>query len=96
MDDGETPVVMDLGTGAFANLRRYADYDRLGAVVISHMHADHFIDVIPLRYADPRGHLELLSTVSMFVTAEDITLAELSIEAFYPASAATAELLRGR
>jgi ribonuclease BN (tRNA processing enzyme) len=40
-----------LGTGAFANLRRHADYDRLGAVVISHMHADHFIDLVPLRYA---------------------------------------------
>ena len=43
--------MLDLGTGALANLRRYADYDRLGAVVISHMHADHFLDLIPLRYA---------------------------------------------
>jgi ribonuclease BN (tRNA processing enzyme) len=51
VDDGETPVVMDLGTGSFANLRCHLDYDRLGAVVISHMHADHFIDLIPLRYA---------------------------------------------
>ena len=51
VDDGETPIVLDLGTGALANLRRYADYDRLSAVVISHMHADHFIDLIPLRYA---------------------------------------------
>ncbi len=40
-----------MGTGAFANLRSAADYDRLGAVVISHMHADHFLDIIPLRYA---------------------------------------------
>jgi ribonuclease BN (tRNA processing enzyme) len=51
VDDGETPIVLDLGTGALANLRRHVDYDRLGAVVISHMHADHFIDLIPLRYA---------------------------------------------
>jgi ribonuclease BN (tRNA processing enzyme) len=51
IDDGEMPIVLDLGTGAFANLRRHVDYDRLGAVVISHMHADHFIDLIPLRYA---------------------------------------------
>ena len=40
-----------MGTGALANLRRHVDYDRLGAVVISHMHADHFIDLVPLRYA---------------------------------------------
>jgi ribonuclease BN (tRNA processing enzyme) len=32
-------------------MRRYVDYDRLDAVVISHMHADHFLDLIPLRYA---------------------------------------------
>ena len=51
VDDGETPLALDLGTGALANLRRHVDYDRLGAVVISHMHADHFIDLIPLRYA---------------------------------------------
>jgi ribonuclease BN (tRNA processing enzyme) len=51
VDDGETPIVLDLGTGALANLRRHADYDRLRAVIISHMHADHFIDLIPLRYA---------------------------------------------
>lgn len=43
--------MLDLGTGAFAHVRRYVDYDRLGAVVISHMHADHFIDLVPLRYA---------------------------------------------
>jgi len=64
VDDGETPIVLDLGTGALANLRRYADYDRLGAVVISHMHADHFIDLIPLRYAlryGPRRRAEKLA-----------------------------------
>src|SRR5581483_6456581 len=38
-------------SGALANVRRHVDYDRIGAVVISHMHADHFIDLMPLRYA---------------------------------------------
>jgi ribonuclease BN (tRNA processing enzyme) len=42
--------VADLGTGALANLRRYRESETLDAVVISHMHADHFIDVIPMRY----------------------------------------------
>ena len=49
-DDGFA-FSLDFGTGAFANMRRYVDYDRLDAVVISHMHADHFLDLIPLRYA---------------------------------------------
>lgn len=44
-------MLFDLGTGAFANLREYRPYESLDAIVISHMHADHFIDVIPMRYA---------------------------------------------
>jgi ribonuclease BN (tRNA processing enzyme) len=51
IEDGACAFSLDFGTGAFANMRRYADYDRIDAVVISHMHADHFLDLIPLRYA---------------------------------------------
>ena len=51
IEDGAFAFSLDFGTGAFANMRRYADYDRIDAVVISHMHADHFLDLIPLRYA---------------------------------------------
>ena len=51
IQDGDLAVAFDFGTGAFANMRRYADYDRLDAVVVSHMHAEHFLDLIPLRYA---------------------------------------------
>ena len=51
IEDGDFAFSLDFGTGAFANMRRYVDYDKLDAVVISHMHADHFLDLIPLRYA---------------------------------------------
>jgi ribonuclease BN (tRNA processing enzyme) len=51
IEDGAFAFALDFGTGAFANIRRYVDYDKLDAVVISHMHADHFLDLIPLRYA---------------------------------------------
>jgi ribonuclease BN (tRNA processing enzyme) len=51
IEDGDFAFSLDFGTGAFANMRRYVDYDKLNAVVISHMHADHFLDLIPLRYA---------------------------------------------
>jgi ribonuclease BN (tRNA processing enzyme) len=51
VEDENFAFSLDFGTGAFANMRRYADYDRLDAVVVSHMHADHFLDLIPLRYA---------------------------------------------
>ncbi|HEX3617508.1 MAG TPA: helix-turn-helix transcriptional regulator [Solirubrobacteraceae bacterium] len=40
------------------------------------------------------GPLSLFGTVATFGTAVDITVAELSVEAFFPADAATAEALR--
>jgi transcriptional regulator with XRE-family HTH domain len=49
--------------------------------------------VLPLRLRHEAGDLTFLSTISTFGSAHDITLAELSIEAFYPADAATARVL---
>ncbi len=46
-----TAIVADLGTGAFSNLVRHRAPDALDAVLITHMHADHFLDIVPLRYA---------------------------------------------
>ncbi len=49
---------------------------------------------LPLRLRHPRaGELSFISTVATFGTAIDVTLAELSIEAFFPADAATADYL---
>jgi transcriptional regulator with XRE-family HTH domain len=48
--------------------------------------------VLPLRLRDTdgRGELAFVSTLSTFLTASDVTLSELAIEAFYPANAHTA------
>lgn len=46
--------------------------------------------VLPLRLRDGDDELAFFSTISTFGTAVDITLAELAIEAFYPANARTA------
>jgi transcriptional regulator with XRE-family HTH domain len=50
--------------------------------------------VVALRLAAGDRELSFFSTVTTFGTALDITVAELAIEAFYPADAATAEHLR--
>jgi transcriptional regulator with XRE-family HTH domain len=50
--------------------------------------------VVPLRYRTQAGTLSLFSTTTIFGTPVDVTLAELAIESFFPADAATAELLR--
>ena len=48
----------------------------------------------PLRLRYDAGELAFISTVTTFGTALDVTLAELAIEAFLPADAATAAVLR--
>ncbi|MFD8750270.1 helix-turn-helix domain-containing protein [Kitasatospora sp. NPDC059577] len=49
---------------------------------------------VPLELRTPLGELHLMTTVTTFATAVDVTLAELKLEAFLPADAATAEALR--
>jgi len=51
-------VVVDLGSGALGSLQRFADPGSLDAVLISHLHPDHFIDLCGLYVArryDPLG-----------------------------------------
>jgi hypothetical protein len=48
---------------------------------------------MPLVLASPGGDLRFVSTITTFGTALDLTAAELSIEAFLPADAATAKAL---
>jgi ribonuclease BN (tRNA processing enzyme) len=51
VEEGEHCVVLDIGNGAFSKLRRFRDYTTIDAVVISHLHADHFLDLVPFSYA---------------------------------------------
>ncbi|MGK3940136.1 helix-turn-helix transcriptional regulator [Streptomyces caeruleatus] len=48
---------------------------------------------VPLRLQSSYGELRLLTTVTTFATAVDVSLAELKLEAFLPADPATAEAL---
>jgi transcriptional regulator with XRE-family HTH domain len=50
--------------------------------------------MVTLRLKSPLGDLAFFSTVATFGTAVDITLAELSIESFFPVDASTAATLR--
>ena len=51
VQEGETTLLLDCGNGVFGKLRERVDYTDVDAVLISHMHADHFIDLIPYSYA---------------------------------------------
>jgi ribonuclease BN (tRNA processing enzyme) len=47
----DTSVLVDCGNGVFGKLRQQLDYVDLDAVIVSHMHADHWLDLIPYSYA---------------------------------------------
>lgn len=49
---------------------------------------------VPLQFVTPAGTLSLISTTTVFGTPVDLTLAELALETFFPADAASAEMLR--
>ena len=49
-EDGNS-VLLDCGNGVFSKLRLYCDYTAVDAVVISHLHADHILDLVPFAYA---------------------------------------------
>lgn len=44
-------LLLDCGNGVFSKLRHYVDYVDVDAVLISHLHADHLLDLIPFSYA---------------------------------------------
>ena len=44
-------VALDLGTGTLANLQRQVRHQDLGAVLITHQHLDHCLDLAPLHVA---------------------------------------------
>lgn len=46
----EATFVLDLGPGTLTELRRHADYRTLDAVVLSHLHVDHVLDLVALRF----------------------------------------------
>jgi ribonuclease BN (tRNA processing enzyme) len=46
-----TNILIDCGTGVLSNLQKCLELDAVSDIIISHMHADHFIDLIPYRYA---------------------------------------------
>jgi transcriptional regulator with XRE-family HTH domain len=58
--------------------------------------SDHIGFAVPLRLRCEQGELQLMTTLTSFATALDVTLAELHLEAFLPANDASARILRER
>ena len=53
----DATIWLDAGTGTFANLQTHIEVGDLDAIVITHGHPDHFVDVVPAFYARHYGGL---------------------------------------
>ncbi len=65
VESGGTSLWLDAGPGTLANLQRHLDLDTLDAVVLTHAHPDHWVDVLPyhnvVRYLRPRTGVAVFS-----------------------------------
>lgn len=49
--EGKASILLDCGNGVFGKLRQLVDYREVDAVVITHLHGDHLLDLVPFSYA---------------------------------------------
>lgn len=67
---GSTAIVLDLGQGAFPRLAAQIDPSTLAAIAISHLHPDHFIDLVALRHYlrwqfQPTRHVRVIAPAGL-------------------------------
>jgi ribonuclease BN (tRNA processing enzyme) len=79
---GDTAVVVDLGTGTLANLQVHLDPGAVDALVLSHEHPDHWLDLPVLRNA-LRYVLEV-EGLDVYGTAGTLRLAATLIDGLAP------------
>ena len=92
VEQGGTRIVLDLGPGTFPELRLHLDYRKLDAVVLSHLHLDHMLDVFTLRYALAYNPVPAPAPIALWVppggaqfltAAAEVFAGDSSVDAFY-------------
>jgi ribonuclease BN (tRNA processing enzyme) len=84
---GETSVLLDCGHGVFSKFQKFGDLQKLNALIISHLHPDHYADIHCFRYAiahairqGKRAHK--LKLFLPFSPQAEFTTMQKSIDAF--------------
>lgn len=65
--EGDTRLLLDCGIGVLANLQKHIAIKELTGIIISHMHPDHFFDLVPLRYALLYGRLNVQAKLPVYL-----------------------------
>ncbi len=51
VQSGGTRVVLDLGPATLPELRKHVDFREIDGIILSHLHLDHWLDILALRFA---------------------------------------------
>lgn len=51
IEEGNTKILLDCGNGVLGNLFKFAGFEDLDAIILTHLHSDHMSDMMVLRYA---------------------------------------------
>ena len=104
VQDGDTCLLVDCGSGVFAKLRGTLDYADVDAVVITHLHADHVLDLIafgtalqfsprvqgvrPRLIVPPRGR-EVLGAITDLLSQDGVLHTAFDMTEYDPADTVT-------
>lgn len=51
VEEGDIRLLLDCGNGVLANLQKRAGFEKLDAILLTHLHSDHISDMMVLKYA---------------------------------------------
>lgn len=63
----ETNVVLDLGPNTLLELRKHVDYRTLDGIVISHLHMDHILDLMALRFMLSYNPVKAIGKIPLYL-----------------------------
>jgi transcriptional regulator with XRE-family HTH domain len=86
--------VQQTGDGALAELLAELQAWPAPDAAEPELQGEHLGIAVPLQFRSAKGVLSFISTTTVFGTANDVTLQELTLETFFPADEATAAMLR--
>jgi ribonuclease BN (tRNA processing enzyme) len=99
VESGETSILVDAGPNTLLELRKHIKYSTVDAIIISHCHADHILDLVPYRYGLvygpekpdrpvplwlPPGGVQLLNRLAMALGSDAEQPAEFWTTVFEP------------
>lgn len=63
----DTALLLDCGPDTLSTLRTHIDYHHVDAVVLSHWHSDHILDIVPYRYGLVYGPGTLEAPIPLWI-----------------------------